>query len=98
MYQTLVYTTVGKVYSFFLTLDKEIRWEHSLLESYDRLWSISMALQMINALVLIVIKVYGVLNKGDKIFVLVYRRLWDMFKYINIPQFKCIVHTHSSNV
>lgn len=40
--------TVIKVCSFFLTLDKEIRWEQSLLESYDRLWSISMALKMIN--------------------------------------------------
>lgn len=35
-------------FAHFLTLDKEIRWEQSLLESYDRLWSISMALQMIN--------------------------------------------------
>lgn len=40
--------TVIKVCSFFLTLDKEIRLEQSLLESYDRLWSISMALKMIN--------------------------------------------------
>lgn len=87
-------TIVGKLCWFFLTKDKEIRWEQSMYT-----WKLRWVMKYF----------YGVENERristdnhlskecipqrSYDFCFSIQQLWDMLKYINIPQFKYIVHT-----